>query len=126
MPSKLRFAIDEDLSPRTAEIARGLKLDAVSIQEVGRRSLADDEHLRWAAGERRIMVTRNRDDFIEWTTTFFQAGEPHAGVLLVSTRLSIHGPERLAHALRDWVDGLPDYLVENGLPDYFIDFPPEA
>ena len=122
MARGIRFLIDEDLPPRIAEIARALGLDAVAVQEIGRRGLSDDEHLRWAAGEGRIVVTRNRDDFIEWTTVFFQTGEPHAGVLLVSTPHSVQGPERLAHAVRDWVDGLPEHLREHGVPAYYIDF----
>ena len=33
----LRFLLDEDLPPSTAEISRNLGLDAVSVHEVGRR-----------------------------------------------------------------------------------------
>ena len=117
-----RFLLDEDLDPKVAVAGRGLGLDIVSVQEIGRRGLPDDEHLRWAARERRIMVTRNRDDFIEWTTAFFQKGEPHAGVLIVPTTLSIQRPERVAHAIRRWAHRAFQQFGKAPLSPYFIDF----
>lgn len=121
-PLPYRFLLDEDLSPRIAQVARGLGVDAVSVLEVNRLGLPDDEQLRWAAGERRVVVTRNRDDFIEWTTVFFQRGEPHAGVLVVPTLLSIQRPERVAHALRRWARNVQARFGERPLGAYFIEF----
>ena len=60
----MRFLLDEDLPPKAAGIARNLGLDAASVHETSRRGYADDEQLRFAAGESRIFVTRNRDDFL--------------------------------------------------------------
>lgn len=117
-----RFLLDEDLSRRVAEIARGLGLDMVSVHEVGRIELDDDDHLRWAAREGRIVVTRNRNDYIEWTTVFFQRGEPHAGVLIVPTALSIQRPERIAHAVQRWAERTHERFGGQPLSPYFIDF----
>ena len=117
-----RFLLDEDLNPRVAIVARGLDLDMVSVQETGRRGLPDEEHLRWAARERRIVVTRNRDDYIEWTTTFFHRGEPHAGVLIVPTDLSMERPERIAHAIRRWARRVSQRFGRGPLSPYFVDF----
>jgi predicted nuclease of predicted toxin-antitoxin system len=117
-----RFLLDEDLSFRIAETARGLALDMVSVHEIGRRGLPDDEQLRWAAREGRILVTRNRDDFIEWTTVFFQRGEPHTGVLIVTTALSIQKPERIAHAVKEWAERTRQRFGAQGLNSYFIEF----
>ncbi len=116
------FLLDEDLTHRVAETARGLGLDMVSVHEVGRLELDDDDHLRWAAREGRIVVTRNRDDFIEWTTAFFQRGEPHTGVLIVPTALSIQRPERIAHAVRRWAESTHERFGDRPLSPYFIDF----
>lgn len=104
----MRFILDEDLSPVAAETARGLGLDAVSIHEIGRRGYGDAEQLGFAAAERRIFVTRNRDDFILLTVECFRTGEPHAGVLIVPRSLPNHHPERIAHALRSWCDDHAD------------------
>jgi hypothetical protein len=63
----MRFLLDEDLPPKVAVIARSLGLDVVSVHEIGRTGLSDEAQLRFAASETRILVTRNRDDFIALT-----------------------------------------------------------
>lgn len=98
----MRFLLDEDLSPKVAEIARGLGLDVVSVHELDRRGFADPDQLRFATAERRILVTRNRDDFIRLTVTFYEEGEPSAGVLIVPHSLPNQYAERIAHALKRW------------------------
>lgn len=98
----MRFLLDEDLNPTVAEVARGLGLDAVSVHEVDRRGLSDDEQLLWAAREARVLVTRNRDDFIALTVERFRTGEAHAGLLIVPRSLPNDQPERMAHALAAW------------------------
>lgn len=96
----MQFLLDEDLHPGTAEIGRGLGLDVVSVHEIGRRGFSDEEQLRFAALDQRVLVTRNRNDFIRLTVSFFQTGELHAGILIVPQSLPNHRPERIAHALR--------------------------
>jgi len=105
-----RFLLDEDLNPTSAEVARGLGLDAVSVHEIDRLGLSDEEQLRFAAAERRILVTRNRDDFLALTTEFFRRRAPHRGVLIVTAELSNNRPERLAHALARWKVERGDHL----------------
>jgi predicted nuclease of predicted toxin-antitoxin system len=104
----VRFLLDEDLSPVVAETARGLGLDAVSVHECDRRGLSDEEQLELAAREERVLVTRNRDDFILLTLEAFRTGKPHAGALIVPRSLPNHFPERIAHALRRWVADHPE------------------
>ena len=97
-----RFLLDEDLNPTAAEVARGLGLDVVSVHEIERLGLSDEEQLRFAAAEGRIIVTRNRDDFLALTTEFYRRGAPHRGVLIVTAGLPNNRPERLAHAIARW------------------------
>ena len=105
-----RFLLDEDLNPTAAEVARGLGLDVVSVHEIERLGLSDEEQLRFAATEGRILVTRNRDDFLALTTEFYRRGNPHRGVLIVTAGLPNNRPERLAHALARWKRERGDHL----------------
>jgi predicted nuclease of predicted toxin-antitoxin system len=104
----VRFLLDEDLKPLVAEIGRGLGLDVISVHEIDRRGFADEEQLRFAAGEGRIFVTRNRDDFLRLTESFYWAEEPFPGLLIVPYTLPNHYPERIGHALKRWADRFGD------------------
>jgi predicted nuclease of predicted toxin-antitoxin system len=97
-----RFLLDEDLNPKSAEVARGLGLDVVSVHEIERLGFSDEEQLRFAAAGGRILVTRNRDDFLALTTEFYRRSAPHRGVLIVTAGLPNNRPERLAHAMGRW------------------------
>jgi predicted nuclease of predicted toxin-antitoxin system len=105
-----RFLLDEDLNPTTAEVARGLGVDVVGVHEIDRLGLSDEEQLRFAAAEGRILVTRNRDDFLSLTTEFYRRGDPHCGILIVTAGLPNNRPERLAHAIARWKMERGDHL----------------
>jgi len=117
----LRYLLDEDVNPAVSAAARELGLDVVSVHEIERTGVAfgDDAQLRFAAVENRIMVTRNRDDFIRLTRDFFQGGEPHYGALVIPHTLPNKDPGRIARALRRWHDGRPP---EQGPEPSVIDF----
>jgi hypothetical protein len=96
------FYLDEDISPRVAEIARGqCDLDVVSAHEVGTLEWPDDRQLGYAAREGRALVTRNRDDFISQTLVAYEARGLHAGVLIIPRRLP---NDRFAAALYEYAD----------------------
>jgi hypothetical protein len=119
MAQAIRFLLDEDMNPEVAVIGRGLGLDVVSVHEIDRRGFADEAQLRFAVGEGRIVVTRNRDDFIRLTLSLYEAGEVHHGVLIVPHSLPNNRPEHLAHALVRWSGDRPGDPSPN--PN-FIDF----
>jgi predicted nuclease of predicted toxin-antitoxin system len=98
----MRFLTDEDLNPAMAGIGRRLGLNVVSVHEIDRRGFPDEEQLRFAVAQGRILVTRNRDDFIRLTLSYFQAGQMHHGILIVPHSLPNHQPARIAHALKRW------------------------
>jgi predicted nuclease of predicted toxin-antitoxin system len=98
----MRFLLDEDLPPNAAVIARSLGLEAVSVHEIGRTGLPDEDQLSFAASETRILVTRNRDDFIALTHRAYATNAPHHGVLLVPRSAPNTHPERIARALAEW------------------------
>ncbi|HEX3552074.1 MAG TPA: DUF5615 family PIN-like protein [Thermoanaerobaculia bacterium] len=114
----MRFLLDEDVNPAVAAIARGLGMDVISIHEIDRLGLQDEEQLRFSASLSRIFITRNRDDFIRLGVFFFQTGEPQEGILIVPRSLPNDRPERIAHALKRWQDqpgdrgsGFVDFLT---------------
>ncbi len=95
------FYLDEDLPHSAAAVGRALGLDVVAAVERGQLPKPDRVHLGQAASEGRILVTYNRNDFIEETRDAFAAGRPHAGVLILTHRIP-RDPARIAHALQRW------------------------
>lgn len=117
-----RFYLDEDVGPRVAAVARGLGLDVIATQEIGRAGQSDHDQLRFAAGEQRILVTFNRNDFIRWSIEFFRGGLPHAGVLILSRSLPRDQPERIAHALAGWAAAASTRFRDQAGLSWLIDF----
>jgi predicted nuclease of predicted toxin-antitoxin system len=96
-----RFYLDEDVPRLAAEIGRELGLDVISVSEAGRLGQPDEEQMAAAAAEHRILVTYNRNDFLAITRDAFAAGQPHAGVLILTYRLP-RDAARIAHAIARW------------------------
>jgi len=99
----VRFYLDEHLSPRIAEIARGLGLDVVTAIELGRRRLSDQAQLELAAQDDRCLVTVDRD-FIGLTVRFLESQQPHNGVLIVPTSLPSDHFTAIAQALKRYAE----------------------
>src|SRR4051812_17540241 len=93
------YLIDEDLSTEVAIIARGLGLNAVSVQELRIRGWRDELVLERAAEEGRCVVIGNRDDFMRFTNQFAAEQRAHAGVLVVPHTMVRRGAAAIAHAL---------------------------
>jgi predicted nuclease of predicted toxin-antitoxin system len=98
----VRFYLDENLSSRITVIARGLGLDVVSALEAGNTGSSDAEQLMVAAQDNRCLVTQDRADFIRLTVMFFEAQQPHPGVLLLPDSLAADHFSGVAQALFDY------------------------
>jgi len=113
----VKYYLDEDLSPKIAEILRSKGVDAISAHEVGNLQISDEQQLEYAATEGRCMVTRNREDFVQLTVDFFHAYREHCGLLIVPYSVPASRFSFIAERLKAYADGRPDIL-----PAYTIDF----
>jgi hypothetical protein len=71
----VRYYLDEHVDPAVAAGLCRLGIDALTAGEAGRLSRDDPDYLAFAAAERRVIVTFDRD-YLD----FHSAGIPHAGI----------------------------------------------
>ncbi len=114
----MKYYLDEDLSPKIAEILRKHRIDAVSAHEVGMLQAADMEQMERASSEGRCLVTRNRNDFIRLTVQFFNEHRPHTGALIIPHTLPGDKFSVIAKAIIKYHSKHP----EDTLEAYTIDF----
>jgi len=79
--------------------------------------ISDLEQLEFAAKERRCLVTRNRDDFIQLTVQFFNSQLPHYGVLIIPYSYPGDRFSQIAEALEEYTR-----LHPGGMAPYTVDF----
>jgi predicted nuclease of predicted toxin-antitoxin system len=60
----VKLYLDENLSPRIAELLRARGLDVTSAHETGNTQLADSAQLRYATHQERAIVTCDVADFV--------------------------------------------------------------
>ena len=113
----MKFYLDEDLSPKIADILRKKGVDAVSAREIGAVEASDLQQLEFAAKEKRCLVTRNRDDFIRLTIRFFNDHRPHHGILIIPYSIPGDQFSRMANLLKPFTSRHP-----SGLAPYTIAF----
>lgn len=113
----VKYYLDEDLSPKIAELLRKQSVDCISAHEVGMLQASDVEQLKFAARNRRCLLTRNRDDFIRLTVQFFNEHLPHYGVLIIPNTIPGDQFSRIADALAGYAR-----IHSEGMQSYTIDF----
>ena len=96
----MKVYLDENLSPRIAEILRAAGVDAVSAHEAGRTGIDDRSQLAHATQEGRAMVTCDVSDFIVLAAEAIAANAEHAGIILVPPRLPARALSEIAAALQ--------------------------
>jgi predicted nuclease of predicted toxin-antitoxin system len=115
----MKFYLDEDLSPKIAEILRKNGVDALSAHEIGAVEASDLQQLEFAGKEKRCLVTRNRDDFIKLTLRFFNDHRPHHGILIIPYTIPGDQFSRMAALMKTFASRHP-----SGFPPYTIAFLP--
>ena len=109
----MKALLDEQLSPRIAELLRDRGHDVQAV--INRRDLAgrsDRVILEIAAGEERAVITNNVKDFRPLAAERLARGESHAGLILIpSARTRTRGAvEILANAIEQVLSEHPDGL----------------
>ncbi len=115
----MKFYLEEDLSPKIADILRKNGVDARSAHEIGAVEVSDLQQLEFAGKEKRCLVTRNRDDFIKFTIRFFNDHRPHHGILIIPYTIPGDQFSRMANLLKTFASRHPA-----GLAPYTIAFLP--
>jgi predicted nuclease of predicted toxin-antitoxin system len=85
----MRVVTDENFD---GDIVRGLlrrmpDLDLVRVQDVGLAETPDPTILAWASGERRILLTHDRETVPGFAYDRVRRGEPMPGVFVVNDRM---------------------------------------
>jgi hypothetical protein len=112
----VKYYLDEDISPKVAELLRKGGIEAVSAHHIGMTGASDEDQLSEAVSQKAAFVTRNRDDFIALTVQWFESLKPHYGLVVVSHR--IPGSDfrllvrMLAACARKNPEGLGAYSIE--------------
>ncbi len=113
----MKYYLDEDISPKVAGLLIKHGINAASAHETGMIQASDREQLDYAASRDRVMVTRNRNDFIQLTVQFFNSLLPHKGVIIVPHTIPGDNFALIAGALKNYASRHPE-----GMESYTIDF----
>lgn len=113
----MKYYLDEDISPKVAELLRRKGIDAVSVHEIEMNQRSDLEQLEKATSEGRCLVTRNRNDFIKLTVQFFNEYRAHFGILVIPHTLAGDKFSLIAEAIEKHA-----LLNKEGMASYAIDF----
>lgn len=115
----MRLLLDEHYSFTIAEQLQKRGVDAIPVAEHVAASVAelrgtpDEELLRWARHQRRVLVTENVRDFMPIHQQFLERGELHAGIIFTSPRrFPRHG-----QAFGLLVKALAEYALSTDTPD---------
>ena len=113
----MKYYLDEDISYKVAEILRRQGIDTISVHEVRKVQASDKSQLEFATSQGRIMVTRNRDDYIRLTVQFFNEFRIHHGVLIIPHTIPGDDFSLMAKSLENYASKHP-----RGMEPYTIDF----
>jgi predicted nuclease of predicted toxin-antitoxin system len=79
--ARVKLLTDEDVWAGLAAALREAGYDAVSVSEINRKGLSDEEQLAFAASEGRALLTHNVQDFGPLAELYFNRDIPHCGII---------------------------------------------
>ncbi len=104
----MRFLVDESVGQAITQHLRDRGHDVLAITEVAPRA-NDSDILRWAAEEKRILITNDKD----FGELVYRSGLVHEGVLLFRLRNEYPANQLLVltAVLNDYAEELPGQFV---------------
>jgi len=105
----MRFLLDENADLRLKPYLEALGHDVTAVVTDYQASLADQVVLALAYGERRILITNDRD----FGTLIVREGAPHAGVIYFRLKTTVFAAkrDRLAAVLTDHAERLDRFIT---------------
>lgn len=106
---KFSFYSDENFAYDMVKILRVLGHTVITSYDAGEanQSISDDEVLNYASKNKLILITLNRDDFIE----LHQSGVRHSGMIICKTDRNYQGQIYFLHNYLQTQDSLIDRLI---------------
>ncbi len=93
-----KFYLDEDTqSEALIQALRSRGVSLLTTSEAGRSKQGDEEQLRFAATQGRVLLTSNIADFVRLHTEWLKTGASHCGIILI--RQQKWGPGELARRI---------------------------
>lgn len=80
--TRIKLLLDEDVWTGLAAALRKAGHDAVSVNELERKGLADEDQMAFAAAEGRAILTHNIQDFAPLAEVYFNQGIFHSGIIV--------------------------------------------
>lgn len=118
MSALIQLYIDDD-AQRTdlIQALRARHIDIETVSEAQRLGESDEDQLRYAAKEARVLFTFNRGDFFRLHTLWLSSGYHHAGIIVsdqLSTSIIVRRLLRLLDAksaddMQDWLEFLSNW-----------------
>jgi Domain of unknown function (DUF5615) len=88
--SEIRLYLDEDSQDQSLLRAlRARQVDVTTVNETQTEGLIDEEQLRLATTQSRVLYSHNIGDFCQLHTEFLSREESHAGIALLSQDYSV-------------------------------------
>jgi predicted nuclease of predicted toxin-antitoxin system len=89
-PPPLRLYLDEDVDVLLAGLLIARGYDCLTTVAAGQLHKTDEEQLRFAAQESRVLITHNRTDFENLARAWWSAQQDHAGIVLALRRADVY------------------------------------
>jgi uncharacterized protein with PIN domain len=84
----IRLYLDEDITDTLARVLRARGFDAVSVYEVERTGVSDQEQLSFAISQQRAILTFNVKHFVGLSQLYASESKSHHGII-VSNQLEL-------------------------------------
>ena len=90
----IRLYLDEDSMHRGLVAAlRARGVDVMTASEAGMVNRSDEDHLRWATKQGRVLYSFNMGDYSSLHRQWLAAGEVHGGIILAAQQRHTIGEE---------------------------------